>query len=45
MATAKYSALFPHVASRNRALFHILVHGAANLPIVDDHLPRCYVTA
>ncbi len=45
MATAKYSALFPHVAPRSRELVHILVHGAANLPMIDGRIPQCYVTA
>ncbi|CAF1083815.1 unnamed protein product [Rotaria sordida] len=45
MATAKYSALFPHVAPRCRELLHILVHGAANLPTIDGRIPQCYVTA
>ena len=44
MATAKYAALFPHVAQRGRDLLHVLVHGAANLPFVDGRPPRCYVT-
>ncbi|CAF3376262.1 unnamed protein product [Rotaria sp. Silwood1] len=45
MATAQYSALFPHVAPRCRELLHILVHGAANLPNIGNRLPQYYVTA
>ncbi|CAF3501562.1 unnamed protein product [Rotaria socialis] len=45
MTTAKYSALFPHVAPRCKELIHILVHGAANLPKINNRSPRCYVTA
>lgn len=45
MATAKYSALFPHVATRTKELVHILVHGASNLPNINNRSPRCYVTA
>lgn len=45
MATAKYGALFPHVAPRSRELIHILVHGASNLPKIDGHFPISYVTA
>ncbi|CAF4098028.1 unnamed protein product [Rotaria sp. Silwood2] len=44
MTAAKYGALFPHVATRGKDLLHILVHGAANLPLVDGRQPRCYVT-
>lgn len=45
MAASKYGALFPHVANRGKDLLHILVHGAASLPLVDGRHPRCYVTA
>ncbi|CAF1959019.1 unnamed protein product [Rotaria magnacalcarata] len=44
MTAAKYGALFPHVAVRGKDLLHVLVHGAANLPLVDGRQPRCYVT-
>lgn len=44
MATAKYAALFPHVAQRGHDLLHIIVHGAANLPLVDGRPPKSYVT-
>ncbi|CAF1498381.1 unnamed protein product [Didymodactylos carnosus] len=41
---SKYAALFPHVSSRGKELLHILVHGAANLPMVEGRMPRSYVT-
>lgn len=44
LAAEKYASLFPHVSKRGYELLHVLVHGAANLPIVDGRQPRSYVT-
>ena len=43
MTTTKYAALYPAVAARSTELVQIIVHGAANVPTLDDRLPDCYV--
>lgn len=45
MTTAKYASLFPPVAPRWREILHIHVHGAANLPLIENQQPQSYVTA